>query len=442
MMAARILILLHLLTACALPVLAVEMETRGAARGDGRFDSEANTVVIDGRVDFAVDIAYLTLGGAYRAYDFTEGGYNPRGIDPVYGLKHRYIEARSSGLTFRGGHYFSTFGRGLTLRSFEDIGLEHDTSLDGFIVEYQAGPLAFAGLGGRVAERVTAVQRLEYRVRGGRVGTWLGSRGSIAVSGVSRDTEREDEEIVLPDDLSRFADHVIGGEAELWLGAVTLAGEYARRSGAYYPELKQGDRGGHAVYLMGTATSAWSTLFAEYKDYESFEHALVNPPTCVREHVWVLMNRVTHEMDLGNERGFLVEATLMPGADMQITGGASEGRRQGGGLAHWEIFSQVDHGTSPWGVSSVAAAWSREYVLGRFTEYMTGVIDLAYDLGSSRHLDLELEVQRRDLQELPYVDRPLSGRGDHPISGGRDDLPGRARSRLMVLRRRSHDDTR
>jgi hypothetical protein len=393
MMVSRILIVLQVFLVCALPVMAADVDVRGAVRGDGRYDSDNSTVVIDGRVDFEADIGPLSFGGAYRAYDFGEGGYNPRGIDPVYHIKHRYVEGRAEGLFFRGGHYFSTFGRGLTLRSFEDIGLEHDTSLDGVIAEYEAGPFVFAGLGGRSTEKVTQVQQRIYRLRGARAQIGFGPRVSVAVSGVSRDTEREDTEITLPHDLSEFADHVIGSEAEVWLGPVSLAGEYARRRGDYYPELMQGGRGGHGVYLTGTAATSWSTLLAEYKDYERFEHALINPPTCVRDHVWILMNRITHQVDLGNERGFLAEGTLMPAEDVQITGGASEARRQGGGLAHWEMFGQVDHGMPDWGISSVAGSWSREYFLGRFTEYVTGVIDLVYEIGALNTVEIEFEAQ-------------------------------------------------
>jgi hypothetical protein len=92
MMVSRILIVLQVVFACAFPAMATDIDARGAVRGDGRYDSDKNTVVIDGRVDFDVDIGPLSFGGAYRAYDFGEGGYNPRGIDPVYDIKHRYIE--------------------------------------------------------------------------------------------------------------------------------------------------------------------------------------------------------------------------------------------------------------------------------------------------------------------------------------------------------------
>jgi hypothetical protein len=75
----------------AIPVAAVALETdaRVAVRGDGRFNTDENTTVTDARVDFEIGVGLLSVGGTYRTYDFGDGGYNPRGIDPAHHLKHR-----------------------------------------------------------------------------------------------------------------------------------------------------------------------------------------------------------------------------------------------------------------------------------------------------------------------------------------------------------------
>ena len=254
MMVLRSLLLLLLLGVSVAPAAAVEIDARGSANGDGRYHTEENAVVVDGRIDFDVDIGPFSFGGAYRAYDFGEGSYNPRGIAPIFDIWHRYVEGRSGDLTARGGHYFSTFGRGLVLRGFEDIALEHDTSLDGFIAEYQPGTAGFTGLAGQASERISDIKSNTYRVRGGRLQGWLGSQVSVAVSGLDRSVTRKDEEITLPDSLSEFADYVLGSEAEAWLGPVSVVGEYAYRNGDYYPSLRQGKLDGHGFYLAGTVT--------------------------------------------------------------------------------------------------------------------------------------------------------------------------------------------
>ncbi len=393
MMVLRSLLLPVLLGVFAASAAAVEIDARGSARGDGRYHTAEHAVVIDGRIDFDVDIGPISFGGAYRGYDFGESSYNPRGIAPVYGIWHRYVEGRSGDFTARGGHYFSTFGRGLILRSFEDPSLEHDTSLDGFITEYEPEKAGFTGLAGEASERVSDIKTNMHRVRGGRVQGWLGSQVSVALSGLDRNATIMDEEITLPDSLSEFADYVLGSEAEAWLGPVSVVSEYAYRDGAYYPKLKQGDLEGHGFYVAGTFSNDWSTLLAEYKNFYRFEHALINPPTCVKDHIWILMNRVTHLVDLGDERGFLAEGTLMSGSDVQVTGGASEARTRDGDLSHWEIFGQWDNTVPLWGIAAVSGSWSREYTHGKFTEHVTGVIDLEFAAGALEVLEIELEAQ-------------------------------------------------
>ncbi|MCJ7627487.1 MAG: DUF6029 family protein [Longimicrobiales bacterium] len=393
MMVLRSLLLLVFLGGFVACAAAVEIDARGSASGDGRYHTEKHAVVIDGRIDFGVDIGPLSFGGAYRAYDFGESRYNPRGITPIFDIWHRYVEGRSGDLTARGGHYFSTFGRGLILRSFEDPALEHDTSLDGFITEYEPEKAGFTGLAGEASEQVSEMQTNRHRVRGGRVQGRLGSRVSVALSGLDRSATRMDKEITLPDSLTEFADYVVGSEAEAWLGPVSVVGEYAYRDGDYYPRLKQGNLEGHGFYLSGTYNNDWSTLLAEYKNYYRFEHALINPPTGVKDHIWILMNRATHQVDLGDERGFLVEGTLMSGMDLQLTGGASEARTREGDLSHWEMFGQWDNTVPLWGIAAVAGSWSREYTSGKFTEYVTGVIDFEFEAGTLEVLEIELEAQ-------------------------------------------------
>jgi hypothetical protein len=377
----------------ARPVGAVETGVRGAVSGEGLVNTDEGADVADARVDFDIDIDFLTLGGAYRFYDFTDDIYNPVGIDPVDGLKHRYVEGRVRGLFLRAGHFISTFGRGLTLRSFEDVALEHDTALDGFIAEYKAGPMMVAGLTGVMTERLTRAQSRRHVVRGGRVRAGVGDALAVAVTGLDRKTERLDEQVVLPDSLTSFKDNVIGTEIEVWQGPFSLVAEYARRKGDYYYRLEQDDDGGSAAYVSGSLTTPWVTLLGEYKDYDRFENALINPPTCIKEHVWTLMNRVTHEITLDNERGFLVEGTLTAVENMQITGGASEARTQGGGLAHWEIFAQADQPLARWGIRSFAGSWSREYIYGKFTEYMSCGLDLEIASGTENAVEVGVEAQ-------------------------------------------------
>lgn len=385
------LILVFLTTASA--ATADDIQVRGTVMGEALVNTDLGATVGDARLDFEVDVGPLTFGGAYRAYDFGDREYNPAGIQPQHELKHRYIEVERNGLLVRAGHYFSTFGRGLTLRSFEDIDLEHDTALDGFMAEYGVGMLVITALAGELEEGISDVQHREHRLRGGRIQADLCDMVTVAASGLDRNSKRYDQQVPLPEEISEFNDAVFGGELEIWVGPVGFAGEHAWRRGGYYPLLRQGEVEGRATYLSANATAGPITLLGEYKDYERFDNEMASPPVCVKEHVWTLMNRVTHQVDFGNERGFLVEGMLDVPGDLHITGSASEARTQQADLMHWEIFTQIDQVEPLLGIRSLAGSWSREYAGGFFTEYLSGAADLEFDIGSDRIIEVAIEAQ-------------------------------------------------
>jgi hypothetical protein len=164
---------------------------------------------------------------------------------------------------------------------------------------------------------------------------------------------------------------------------------------------------GHAFYSAATLGLGRLTLFGEVKDYDRFQHYLVNPPTCVREHLWTLMNRATHEVELAGESGFLAEGSLLLGEGLYLTGGASEARRQDGDLAHWEMFGQTERAFGSTTVR-LGGSWSREYEdteYTKFTEHAIGAADVDLELGSGDMAEIGFEGQRvEDASGLTHED--------------------------------------
>jgi hypothetical protein len=395
-----VLLIVTLALACvALPAgaQAYEVETRGAVRSEVLANTDERNIVFDGRVDAEAEAGAVTFGVTYRVYDFGDGGYNPAGIEPFYDVKHRYLEIRTGSLYARAGDFFTTFGRGLTLRSFEDIDLEHDTALDGFLAEYEIGSLGLTALAGRMREDISNLGYREHRIRCGNVrlspSGWL----TLGMTGLRRDNRNHDSEGALTHSEAYVSDDVFGGEIALWVGPLQAAGEYAYREGGNYLT-GESDAEGRATYITASISTSRLTVFGEYKDYDLFEHALGSPPVCVKEYVWTLMNRVTPEYDFTDERGFLVEGILMASENFHLTGGASEGRTQGGSLKHWEIFSQLEQVSPRRGLRSIAGSWSRvyDYEGGAFSESMGGAVELQVEPAPGRPVELVFEIQTVD----------------------------------------------
>jgi hypothetical protein len=393
-------VVITLALACiALPTQthAYEIETRGAVRSEILANTDERSIVFDGRVDVEADVGPLTFGAAYRVYDFGEGDYNPAGIETFYDIKHRYLEIQTGGLHARAGDFFSTIGRGLILRSFEDIDLEHDTALDGFLGEYEIGPLGLAALAGRMRQDISDTRYREHRIRGGSARlnafNWL----TLGIAGLRRDNRTQRSDVIVTPSETFYGDDVYGCEMALWLGPFQAAGEYAYREGGNY-WTNEHNAEGRATYITASLSTSWLAVFGEYKDYDLFEHALSSPPVCVKEYVWTLMNRVTPDYDFDDERGFLIEGILVASDNLHLSGGASEGRTQGGGLKHWEIFGQIEQLTPRWGLCSIAGSWSREYEreYGGLDENISGAVEARIEPTPGRPMEIVFEIQTVD----------------------------------------------
>jgi hypothetical protein len=372
---------------------ASDVTVSGAVRGKYLGNTDAGASAFDGRVDLDLTAGSITLGATYRAYQLSDPNYNPAGVGlPGAGLKHRYAEFDGTALRVRAGHFYSTFGLGLSLRSYEDVDLEYDTVLDGFLTEYDAGTVKITGLAGAATERLYGTRSREHVVRGFRTGFSIGDWANVAGSAVTRAETDQDDEVTLPPETARFEDRVLGAEAEARIGLARFAGQYADRSGEN-PVTEMDKLSGHATYLSSTLELGALTLLGEFKDYERFQHYLVSPPTCVREHIWTLMNRATYQPNLDDERGFLVEGSLPLGESLHLEGGASEARNHGGDLAYWEMFGQADRSVGDNGNVILAGNWSRQYELGKFTERLSGAGDVELTLSSGEVVSVSLEGQ-------------------------------------------------
>ena len=398
--ATLVLALPLLLTATA----AADVYAAGVVRGKYMYntDDEVDASVSDARVELDIGIGELTLGAVYRAYLLSDEDYNPASVTAdATEVKHRYAALEHDDLFLRAGHFFSTFGRGLVLRSYEDVDLEYDTVLDGLLAEYSLGDVSLTALAGTTTEDVAGSAYTDYVVSAARASMPLTEWAEVAGSVAERASTRKDEDVDLPDEIALFEDHVAGAELNVWTGPVTVGAEYVGREGEN-PATGEGQIQGHAAYASGTFELPWGTLFGEVKDYEDFGHYLVSPPTCVREHLWTLMNRATYEIDLDDEMGFLAEGSAPVGDAIYVVGGASEARNHEGDLRHWEAYGQLDWTAGSSITMTLGAARSRAYVftgegaVGKFTEHVTGGASVVFGIADSQELELVLEGQKTD----------------------------------------------
>lgn len=413
-----------LLVVAPLAASAEDVTVQGAATVEyiQNTDFDPSASAFDGRVELDIGIGAVTLGCVYRSHLLSEPTYNPAGRPlPDAELSQRYAEFTRDALTLRAGDCFATFGRGLALRSFEDVDLEYDTTLDGFLARYSFGAAALEAISGAATERVSRTGAIDHRIRGIHasvpVSGWLDVGGSV----VERSATERDEVIVIPAESARFEESILTAEVGLRLGALEISGERAARDGRN-PVTDDGAIDGRATYVAGSLSLPWLTLFGEYKDYWDFRHYLVSPPTCARDHAWTLPNRVTHEVALDDERGFLIEGSAPLGDGLYLTGGASEARNHAHDLRHWELYGELDHALSERVTGTLGASWSREYLfigaegVGKFDEHASAVVDLAIETAPGQLVELTGEGQRIEDPSGECFERYLVAFACYPTS--------------------------
>ncbi len=241
------------------------------------------------------------------------------------GISQRFLEYRKGNLTMTLGNFYSLFGRGLVLRSFENRTLRWDTNIDGARFEYHQQYLDFTLLGGRPRDR--SGRRHEV-LQGAEVK--LKPVSLIQVGGTFLNTRLKTK--------GRLSWGSVFGRLDLDWGNF-----YAERAFKDFPDTYPE---GKAYYLMGNIFVGPVTLLAEYRDYDQFDltEALTynNPPSVVREHLYTLLNRHQHVQAANDEKGYLVELTYSPSDWVVATLNHSRTENHAGQQLYREYYGQLE----------------------------------------------------------------------------------------------------
>ncbi len=258
----------------------------------------------------------------------------PPEIGPTFkGIKRRYVEFASDGLTIRAGNSSQLFGRGLALNLFEDRGLAYDTWMDGVKAGYEGSFFRATAVAGRVEywDSIVVARTEVYVLKGANLEIdpfpWLTLGGSFV------ETEGSLPGILTPVGLKAGIPELYGsfriGDFEgfgAWTQKrTTLASDGTTSSG-------------YGVYGSLSWTGSAIGLVVDYKDYrfdirDPFERydptrptrmlPIQNPPTVQKEHSWTFLTRTLHQVDFNDEVGLQFEGFFKPAAQTTLTVNAS-----------------------------------------------------------------------------------------------------------------------
>lgn len=270
---------------------------------------------------------------------------------PYQGITQRYVDWTDRRYRVRLGNFYTILGQGLVHRSFELTGVVLDQrfprsryvpsrDVDGVLVEATTGPIATLAFSGSPSSGQTSLA-------GEQVGLsrHAGQLSAAQVVGSIRGNARIGA-AYLRSTAGRGQQEIGSGFAGLDLGAgavsLPLYFEYAQADRLFgdWWKFETNDRVPHALYA--SANLLWGTagLTLEWKDYSQFRFGTNDPPSLVREHGHVLLNRSTHVVDAGDEEGFQIEGTYAASEWAAVTVNMS--RADGiGGIRFEERFVEV-----------------------------------------------------------------------------------------------------
>lgn len=228
-------------------------------------------------------------------------------------LAQARVTARLGGFDATVGHFYDILGRGLLLRGFEIPGATYEDAafrvrqsfqrdIEGATIAYRNGPIALRVLRGKPLLAVLPPTRPREERRPDLVTAGSGSVrfGPLEVGG----NLLRNEAAIGQQDFGSVSGRLRAGGASGYV-------EYATQRGG---ETLSPDKA-RALYAALTYGRAGGGGSLEYKDYQNFflGSGFNDPPSLVREHSWVVLNRSTHVLNAVNETGFQVELyTVLP----------------------------------------------------------------------------------------------------------------------------------
>ena len=422
----------------------------GATNLDGWYELRA----IDTNWDAAARLRLHLSSGVEQDTDITD-------------LDRRHLAIRSGGIEAWAGNFYSTLGNGIILRTLEqrfvtlsrvERAFNLDNNLDGVRLTGEYGPGKLILFSGKPSRTFLAPDGAGGTTQVAVDDLLQGADGNLDVTRyVTLGAGYVQANLTSPDGF-------YAGRSEMDLASGRATARYAGWEASFeYAELRPTGalrdsafaRDGFARYGRLTGPLGPVGISAEYKSYRRFDSYRYNqPPTAVRTHDAVLLNRNTHVVLLNDEKGFQVEGTWSPGLFTEIIGNVAASNRHEADpfFEYREVYLSARHELEDVGAGRIDLDWQRDRI--KFHENVwTGLAEAEKFLADGWSVVGEVELQwiESNLGEdyawqFVQVSLARAGRWTLAVSAEHTDQPARDRTAwffatLTATVNRNHDVT-
>ncbi len=314
-----------------------------------------------------------------------------------YELTFRYLQFAYHKMHLTVGNFYEMFGRGLTLRTYEDRNLRVDTNIEGVRFHLAQKKFKFKAFAGRMRDKYN---RRDDFING--YDAELRPRRDLQVGASLLYNSRSGQK----------TQHV-------WSGRVNYSHD---RGDVYFEAVRPQWTPAYSYYAAANFAFERLAVTAEIKDYNhmsfknGYETEYNAAPSVTREHVFSLLNRHPHALNQDDERGYQLEASYNFNDDMQLLANHSQTFTHDRKRIFAEYYLEWNHFLGDKIEYHVAADWNYDFSTN--TENVTPLVDGAFNLSERDQLHVSVQHQhtknRLDLSEydnefllLEYSRSPL-----------------------------------
>ncbi len=287
-----------------------------------------------------------------------------------YAFTYRYMQYRWKKMNFTLGNYYEMFGRGLTLRTYEDRNLRVDNNLDGFKFGYKGRKLRTKIIVGKMRDKYNRRKDMLYGLDGE-----IKPLKGLHLGGSYLRQENDKKEA-----------------GSMWASRVN----YSRSWWDFYGELARPDwTDKYSYYTAVNLAFEKISITMEYKDYDhlsfsnSYDSEYNAAPSLSREHSFSLLNRHPHALNLNNEKGYQIEAAITPWEMWEVIVNHSKTSSHENQILFSEWYAQAHLDYHQNFEIYGAIAWSEDIS----TENITPLVDGSFNLSDRDQLHISYQHQ-------------------------------------------------
>jgi len=361
---------------------------------------------------FNLDYTVGIFSSGFRFEVFQPNDPNPsisRGKDKYVDIAYKYITAkigsRKKGLKLTLGNFYTSFGRGVILKSYEDRNVRIDNNLSGLLVEGNYANFALKALSSSAAninnERKDLLHALDLEFRGIK-------KIKAGISFASNS----------PENSNQATNNVLSFRLAPNFSFMDIYSEYAVRMNS---DLKNDifnnnrDIVGRAFYTNFNFYYSKFSILSEVKYYDNFNFTSNDgtiqyntAPAVIRDYSYILLNRHPHALNQNNEKGFQVEGnyvvndetslTLSYGLTQTIGEGSFYGQVIGADQNSRDLlkeyFAQIHHYWNPKIKNIFTLGYNEEASTN--TTNITPILETIYHFNQTNTFRLTLEHQNTE----------------------------------------------